>query len=165
LATSAPSFKQRGADAGADGHDEHDAAPAPCGAEAGLRDAGGVGVVQHRAMAAGRPPDHGGRVRADPRLVDVRGGAHGSAHDDRRQRATDRAGDRRAVDQRRDHRRDGVGRRGIGVSIRIRPVAVPVARSTCAALMPEPPTSTPMSERVATGVRDRAVDGRHRPRR
>ena len=33
---------------------------------------------------------------------------------------------------------------GWGVTSRIRPVAVPVLMSTSAALMPEPPTSTPM---------------------
>ena len=76
--------EERGADAGADGH-HHDHAPAVArGAEARLGDPGRVGVVQHGALPAGRATDHGGGVRADPRLVDVRGGAHRAAHHDRR---------------------------------------------------------------------------------
>ena len=59
--------QQRGADAGADGHEQHDAAPVARRAEARLGEPGRVGVVQHGARPAGRPPDHRGRVRADPR--------------------------------------------------------------------------------------------------
>ena len=78
-----------------------DAAPVARRAEARLGDAGRVGVVQHGAVAPGRASDHGRGVRADPRLVDVRGGADGPAHDDRGQRAPDRAVAAELPDQRR----------------------------------------------------------------
>ena len=137
--------EQRGADAGADGDDDHDTAPIARGAEARFGDAGRVGVVQHRARAARRPPDHRRRVRADPRGVDVRGGAHRPAHHDGRQRAPDRTVGADLADDVGDRRRRPPPESRAGASrCRIQGVTVPVRRSTSAALMPVPPTSTPM---------------------
>ena len=109
--------EQRGADTGPDGHEEHHASAAARRAEARLGHAGRVGVVQHRALMPGRAPDHRRRVRADPRRVDVRGGAHGSAHHDGRQRAPDRTGVAELLDEGRDHFGDRVGRGRLGVSM------------------------------------------------
>ena len=106
---------------------------------------GRVGVVQHGALATGGTTDHGRRVRADPRLVDVCGGANRAAHHDRRKRAPDRAVATPSCSTSVGHVADTAsGVAGWGVTSRIRPVAVPVLMSTSAALMPEPPTSTPM---------------------
>ena len=82
------------------------------GAELHLRDARGVGVVEHRDGTARRPFEQLDRVGADPRLVDVRGGPDDAALDDGRQRETDRARRVELGEEVLDDAGDGVGRRG-----------------------------------------------------
>ena len=83
------------------------------GAETRFGDAGRVGIVEDVQCRPVARADHRGRVRADPRLVDVRGGADGAADDDGGQRASDRAGSPSLLDERRDVRADRIGGRGL----------------------------------------------------
>ena len=81
------------------------------------------------STAHGRPiarPITRGRVRADPRRVDVGGGAHRRRRRRRRAACTRSARVRRAGRRRRRRCRHRVGgRRAAGVTMRTRPVAVP----------------------------------------
>ena len=136
--------QERGADARADGYHEHDAAPAPGRPETGLGHPGRVGVVQHGAVAPGRAaetaaacvPIHDSSMCAAVRTVPPTTTA-GSVHPIGPVTPTCSTSVATTA-------ATASGVEGSGVTIRIRPVAVPVARSTCAALMPEPPTSTPI---------------------
>jgi hypothetical protein len=79
--------------------------------ERDLRDAGRVGVVQHRDLPARGGTEQVDRVHPDPPLVDVRGGAHHAAGDHAGQRHADRSVQTEPVDHLRDDLRDRLRRR------------------------------------------------------
>ena len=85
----------------------------PRNTEACFRHPRRVGVVQDGAVPARRATDHRGRVGADPRLVDVRGGANGSPDHDGRQRAADRTRVAELLHERCGNGGDGFGSRGL----------------------------------------------------
>ena len=108
--------EDRGADAGAEGEQDHGVPPALRGAEPDLGDARRIRIVDDPDVPADRLLEAGIGREADPARVDVGRGLRDPVDDDARHRDADRgrrlaAGPAQALDQPGD-RGDDVGRRG-----------------------------------------------------
>ena len=106
--------EQRGADAGAEGEDEDDPLTAPGGAEAGLGQPGGVGVVEHDDRPPGGGGEEGGGVGADPGRVHVGRAPDHALLDDAREGAGDGALGREVGGDRGDRGGHRLGGGGMG---------------------------------------------------
>ena len=130
---------------GAERQHDHDAGVVAPGPVADLGQAGGVGVVDDVDLLAGRLGEQGVGVGADPRRVDVGRAVDHALADDARERHAQRGrSTRSARPARRRPRPCAPGVAGFGVRILYRSaVSSPVARSTGAAFIPDPPMSMP----------------------
>jgi hypothetical protein len=103
----------RGADAGAQRGEEHEPGVALGGSEVHLREAGGVGVVDQRYLAAEAVGEELVRLQARPVLVQVRDERHLAVQDGRRDGQAD-GGVADVVGELRDDLGDDVGDVGRG---------------------------------------------------
>ena len=107
-------MEERGAEASADGDDEHGARFLASGAEAHLGQPRGIGVVGDEDRAARVLREVGGDRQAEEALVDVRRGAHRAADDGRRKTDSDRPAPAFLLDDGAQGFAHGLGRGGLG---------------------------------------------------